>query len=335
MISTRNLLSSPTNHLSTLLSLSSSSSSLSSSSSSCNNPSVNSTTTPTSNIAHHQHTNIDLSDLANSLGLMQQQTSTIDYNNNNLNGYDLNLFNALLSANKIKSNPDTNMFSTFSNTELKNDSSDSGQAFQSPTQLNAHDFSIQRRNSSFQSPPQEEDDEEILNENFNLIRKRFNSVGSHVEISYGWPNHQNLNSQSGMLDNEIGNYNYRRNDNMLESNEFVQSNRRDQRAMSFNYSDLNNHTGYYFDNKNCTNSTDQSFMANYNLEKKDLLSRSLSTMTNLVENSLAPIGTFNHSQVFQNKQQQPHQLKVKSTLNCLNPNCNLLNESKLILIYLF
>ena len=324
MISTRNLLSSPTSHLSTLLSLSSSSSSLSSSSSSSNNPSNNISNAVTiSNISNHQHI-IDLSDLAISLNLIQQQASSIDHNNNDLHGYDLNLINSFFSANKININQDANVFSTILNTELKSDHLDIGTTLISPTlqQFNGHDLSIQRRNSSFQSSPQEEN-EEIINENFNLIRKRFNSVGSHMEMSFGWPDLQNVNSQSGMQDNTIDNYNYRRHNSMFASNEFVQQNRRDQRALSLNCSDLFDQKGFYFGNKN---SADQSFMEK-NLEKKDLLSRMKSPMAN----SLTAVEILNNSQVFQSKKQQ-NQPKLNSIFNCLNPNCNLLSESKSFII---
>jgi len=163
--------------------------------------------------------------------------------------------------------------------------------------VNTNDlFNIQqRRNSSFHSANQtydeyEEEDEEENDEhqnNFNLFRKRFNSVGSHVDMTYFWPNNS---IQTGNVNNmiDVNNNNSRRHNSVIVPSEMLM-NKREQRTFSFNYNDSNN--GLYIEDTNNNNNN------------ADLISKSLGRNLNIMTN------------------------QMKSFNNCLNPKCNHSNES--------
>ena len=149
-------------------------------------------------------------------------------------------------------------------------------------QLNDDFFDLaqqQRRNSSFQSK------EEIdMNENLNLFRKRFNSVGSNADFGFnGW----------SQMQPNFNDYNRRHVSNQPD---FMP--RRDHRAMSVNYND-----NFYYD-----------------LDQNDNKSKSLNR--NLNQMMANPV--LNNSPIFN--------LNKQNKLNCLNPNCNLFNESKFIML---
>lgn len=172
----------------------------------------------------------------------------------------------------------------------------------------------QRRNSSFQSPTSQlEEEDDLINENFNLIRKRFNSAGSNADC---WPNLSLL--QPSLIDA------YRRHTSFNLANERP----RDQRALSFNYTDLNNNNNYnnvnsyYFDNNNTSSNT-----------MEHLVNRNLGNMTNPVTNSHSTTNTnttslINSNLPIFNLNKHINNSNKLSATNCLNPNCNLLNESK-------